>query len=141
MNGRLSSSCPVLLEAQTVDTDNPILRLLMDYGFCQELFEKCVWSLYMKQVVKFLSVIFASSAIYLLVLIGWLQFSAAYFSASTPSWKHYLLGSFLVFEPIIIHLSIKKIMRSGEINYAWAFSPIIWMLLVIVIVWLQGMIV
>ncbi len=91
-----------------------------------------------QNLFKYSAINLFSWAVYLFALFGWLQFSEAYFSASSPDWKHYLLGVFLVIGPFVMYLSIKQIRQNMNVNYLYAFSPIIWMLLTLTLVWLSG---
>jgi hypothetical protein len=84
---------------------------------------------------KFFAIQITSWAIYLFALVGWLQFSEAYFSASSPAWQHYLLGVFLVIGPFVIYSSIRQILRNMNVNYLYAFSPLVWVALTLVQVW------
>jgi hypothetical protein len=89
-----------------------------------------------QNLYKFSAVHLFTWAVYLLALFGWLQFSEAYFSASSPGWKHYLLGIFLIIGPFITYFSIKQIRANKKVNYLYAFSPLIWVILILVLVWL-----
>lgn len=94
-----------------------------------------------QNLIKYSAINLLSWAVYLFALVGWLQFSEAYFSASTPSWAHYLLGIFLFFAPFIVYFSIKQIRRNGKVNYLYAFSPVVWLLLTLTVVWLTAVVV
>jgi len=85
---------------------------------------------------KFVAIHVFSWAIYFIALFGWLQFSQAYFSAASPSWKHYMLGVFLIVGPFVIFSSVKQIRQNMNINYLYAFSPLVWLVLNFVLVWL-----
>ena len=89
-----------------------------------------------KNLYKFSAIHILSWAIYLVTLVGWLQFTEAYFSASMHGWKNYLLGFFLITGPFITYFSIKQIRENKKINYLYAFSPLIWVTLFLVLLWL-----